>query len=173
MTELASHSDEKKEREWWKNLVHEVFTSAGGVDNFEDFFHELYDVFARPQAWKLYEDVHHLLPLLKKQGKKLGIVSNWDSRLFKLCEAFELNQYFDFVIASAVFGASKPSPKIFQEALRLANVKPEEALHIGDSFEDDILGAQRVGLGAVLIDRHPNPRPHQYNPTIRSFKELL
>src|SRR3989338_9069446 len=53
LSDLASHSSEKIEREWWKNLVHEVFSTAGGVEDFDGFFHELYDVFARPAVWQL------------------------------------------------------------------------------------------------------------------------
>ena len=103
----------------------------------------------------------------------MGIVSNWDSRLFHICEGLQLNQYFDFILASAVFGASKPSPKIFEEALKRSGVEAQDAVHIGDSFKDDIQGAHGAGLSAILIDRHPKGRPHQHHPTIKSFKELI
>ena len=166
------HSDEQLERNFWKTLVHEVFTATGGVNDFENFFTELYDLFARPEVWRLYPDVEELLKNLKKQGKKMGIVSNWDSRLFHICEGLQLNQYFDFVLASAVFGASKPSPKIFEEALKRSGVEAKDAVHIGDSFKDDIEGARGVGVSAILIDRHPKGRPHQHHPTIRHFGEL-
>ncbi len=169
---LTGRVTEKIERDWWKALVHEVFMEAGGVHSFETFFDELYDLFARPEVWRLYPDVKDILALLKKQGKKIGIVSNWDSRLFKICDALGLTEHFDFVLASAVFGASKPSPRIFEEALRLSGVKPKEAVHIGDSFEDDIRGAQALGIHAILIDRHPKGRPPQYHPTITDFKAL-
>ncbi len=173
LNRLQSHSDEKMERNFWKTLVEEVFTATGGVNDFENFFAELYDLFARPEVWRLYPDVEDLLKNLKKQGKKMGIVSNWDSRLFHICEGLQLNQYFDFVLASAVFGASKPNPKIFEEALRRSGVEAKDAVHIGDSFKDDIEGAIGVGVSAILIDRHPKGRPHQHHPTIRHFGELV
>jgi putative hydrolase of the HAD superfamily len=170
---LTGQLDEKIERTWWKHLVHDVFTEAGGVENFDDFFHELYDLFARPEVWRLYPDVKELLVSLKKQGKKLGVISNWDSRLFKISEGLGLDEHFDFILASAVFGSSKPSPKIFEEALHRAGVDPHEAIHIGDSFEDDVRGAMTVGISAILIDRHPKLRPHQHHPTITDFRELF
>lgn len=173
LNRLQSHSNENLERNFWKTLVEEVFTCAGGVKDFDEFFHELYDLFARPEVWRLYPDVENLLKHLKKQGKKMGIVSNWDSRLFHICKGLELEKYFDFVLASAVFGASKPSDKIFREALRLSGVDPHEAVHIGDSFKDDVEGAHGVGLSAILIDRHPKGRPHKHHPTVRSFEELI
>ncbi len=173
LADMASHNNEKIERTWWKNLVREVFEEAGGVNDFDAFFNELYDLFARPEVWRLYPDVKEILAHLKKQGKKIGIISNWDSRLFKICEGMGIHGNFDFILASAVFGASKPSPKIFEEALRLAGVKPQEAVHIGDSFEDDIHGAKGAGIEAILIDRHPKGRPHRHHPTLRDFKPLF
>ena len=173
LNRLEGPIDEKLERNFWKILVEEVFTATGGVNDFEAFFHELYDLFARPEVWRLYPDVEDLLKSLKKQGKKMGIVSNWDSRLFHICEGLQLNQYFNFVLASAVFGASKPSPKIFEEALKRSGVEAHEAVHIGDSFKDDIQGAGGAGVAAILIDRHPKGRPHQHHPTIKSFGELI
>lgn len=173
LNRLQSHSDENFERNFWKTLVKEVFDASGGVNDFDEFFHELYDLFARPEVWRLYPDVEALLINLKKQGKKMGIVSNWDSRLFHICEGLKLDRYFDFVLASAVFGASKPNPKIFEEALKLSGVEAQDAVHIGDSFKDDIEGAGGLGISAILIDRHPKGRPHQHHPTITSFKELI
>ncbi len=173
LSHLASHSSEKIERAWWRELVHEVFSELGGFKDFEAFFSELYDVFARPEYWKLYPGTLEILESLKSQKKRLGIISNWDSRLFNICEGLGLEKYFDFVIASAVFGASKPSPKIFQEALKRAGVQPHGAVHIGDSFEDDIKGARSVGIHAILIERHPHHRKLENVPTIHDLKELL
>jgi putative hydrolase of the HAD superfamily len=170
---LASHNDEKVERTWWRGLVSDIFTEAGGVRDFDAFFHELYDLFGHPDVWRLYPDVLELLIELKKHKKKTGIISNWDSRLFKICEGLGLTEHFDFILASAVFGASKPNPKIFLEALKRAGVEPHEAVHIGDSVEDDIRGAQALGIQAVLIDRHPKPRAAEHHPTILHFKDLL
>lgn len=173
LSHLASHSSEKIEREWWRALVYEVFETLGGFKDFEAFFTELYDTFARPECWKLYPGTLELLASLKKKKKTLGIISNWDSRLLILCKGLGLENHMDFILASAVFGASKPSPKIFEEALKRANVKPQEAVHIGDSFEDDIKGARGVGIHAILIERHPKHRKLEEVPTIHDLKELM
>lgn len=173
LTTLHAHTNEKIERDWWRHLVFEVFTEAGGVERFEEFFTELYDVFARPEAWRLYPGTLEVLAELKSRGVRMGVISNWDSRLFAIFDGTGLAQYFEFVLASAVFGASKPSPLIFQEALKRAGVKPEEAVHIGDSYEDDIKGARNAGLGAILIERHRELRTLENIPTIHDLKELL
>ena len=173
LSSLQSHSSQKVERDWWQSLVQEVFSQVGGVGDFEAFFDELYDLFARPECWRLYPGVLDVLLELKSKKKKLGIVSNWDSRLFVICSGLGLEDYFEFILASAVFGASKPSPRIFDEALRRAGVRPQEAVHIGDSFEDDVKGARAAGLQAILIERHPQHRKLEDIPVIHDLKELL
>ena len=153
MSLLVAHSGEKEERQWWHSVVHETFSCFTTFQDFESFFTELYDVFARPVSWQLYPEVHEVLEALKRRGKILGIVSNWDSRLFELCRGLEVERYFEFILASAVFGASKPNPKIFEEALRRSGFPPGQAVHIGDSLEDDIQGARLAGIKAVWLHR--------------------
>lgn len=173
LSHLTVHNSEKIERLWWRDLVGEVFEAFGGFRDFEVFFTELYDTFARPECWKLYPGTLEILKTIRKKKKHLGIISNWDSRLLGLCEGLGLHNHFDFILASAVFGASKPSAKIFEEALRRAGVQPHEAVHIGDSFEDDIKGARAAGLDAILIERHPGHRQLDHVKTIHDLQELL
>ena len=155
LSDLVSHADEKIEKKWWHSLVREIFDQVGGVPDFEDFFEDLYEIFGRPEVWRLYPGTLEVLKQLKSQKKCMGVISNWDRRLFQLCDGLDLRRYFDFILASAVFGAAKPSPKIFEEALERAGVLPHQAVHIGDSLEDDIRGARSAGLEAVLVNRHP------------------
>lgn len=154
MAQLTVHSNEKVEKEWWRSLVAEVFAPYTWGDQFEKFFDELHRLFAEPEVWRLYPEVPEILETLTKKGKRLAVISNWDSRLMKLLERLGIAGYFEFILASAVFGSSKPGARIFEEALKRTGVRPEEALHIGDSFEDDIKGAAQVGIHSVLIDRH-------------------
>ncbi len=178
LSHLNSHSSEKIEKDWWRSLVLEVFSQVAEIERFEDFFEELYDVFARPEVWHLYNDTLTALEALRRCGIEIGIVSNWDSRLFQLCEGLGLGRYVKFILASAVFGAAKPSPKIFQEALRLAGVEAHEAVHVGDSLVDDVQGALAAGIAAIFIDRKKSNRS-QSHPSrdrfraIHSLKELI
>ena len=50
-------------------------------------------------------------------------------------------------------GARKPDPAIFTPALEIAGCGPEEALHVGDTFEEDAAGARAAGIRSLLIDR--------------------
>lgn len=168
---LSDSTGPQQEKSWWRSLVEEVFSEFGRFGHFDSFFEELYDRFAHGHSWRLFPDVLPLLLELKKSGKTVGIVSNWDSRLFGICEELGIAAHADFILASAVVGAAKPHPKIFREALQKANVPPEEAVHVGDSYKDDVLGAEAVGIRAVLIDRSLGPARHP--SSISSLQFLL
>ena len=178
LSHLSSHQNEKIEKDWWYSLVKEVFSQVTNIQHFDAFFEELYHVFGGPEVWHLFDDTIELLEKLKLKKRRMAIVSNWDSRLFQLCEGLGLGEYLDFILASAVFGAAKPSPKIFKEALKKAGVQPHEAVHIGDSLEDDIQGALGAGLSAIFLDRKKTQR-HEKHPlagqfqTVHSLKELM
>jgi putative hydrolase of the HAD superfamily len=167
----GAHAAEKMEKEWWRSLVLEVFTRVTEVKNFGPFYEELYDLFARAEAWRLYPEVPAVLEGVRRRGLRTGIVSNWDSRLQSICEGMRLLDQFDFILASAVVGSAKPDRGIFLEALRRSGARPEEALHVGDSVENDFRGATRAGLRAVVVLRQGTPA--EGVPTIRSLEEIF
>lgn len=176
--DLRGHSDEKVEKEFWRKIVTAVFKDFKGLRAFDPFFDELHDLFARPEVWKLYPETEEVLRALKKKNYIVGLVSNWDSRLLKLCAGLGLDPYLDFKVISSVFGAAKPDPKIFLEALRLAKVPAGAAIHIGDSLEDDIRGAHQAGIRSIWLDRSDRhgtlTKDHQdFVTMIRDLRELL
>jgi putative hydrolase of the HAD superfamily len=112
---------------------------------------ELFDRFARPEAWEVAAGTRPMLAELKRRGLKLAVISNWDQRLPLLLERLDLAAPFDTFAISAIVGAEKPHPRIFESALAALGVAAEEALHVGDSRRDDIEGAQGVGMQALLL----------------------
>ncbi len=80
--------------------------------------------------------------------------------------------YLDFCVYSRAVGADKPDPIIFRAALERAGVKANEAIHVGDQYASDVVGAQGVGIKALLLDR----RDRMGNVTdclrIRSLSEV-
>ena len=141
------------EKAWWHDLVQQVFAPLGPFPGFEAYFHALYDFFAQPQAWQLYPETRRTLTALHALGYRLGVISNFDARLFGLLDGLDIGHFFDPVIASTRAGAAKPEPAIFRKALAECQLQPQEALHIGDSYEMDIVGARHAGLSPVLIER--------------------
>jgi len=86
---------------------------------------------------------------------KLGIVSNFaiPECIWKLLGQYNLKKFFDVVVISAEVNKRKPSPEIFQKALKSLDAAPSEAVFVGDTPSMDIEGAKRAGMKAILILR--------------------
>jgi putative hydrolase of the HAD superfamily len=162
----------QSERLWWFDVVHNVFYRIGMFDRFDEFFEHVFEVFADPVSWKVYPEVLPTLKDLRHRGLELGIVSNFDSRLFKVLKGLGLAEVFDTVTISSLAHAAKPSPKIFEAALEQHAVDPGEAMHVGDSVRDDVEGATKAGLAAVLLARQGKQAPPGI-PVIRTLDELI
>ncbi|MGA0200235.1 MAG: HAD-IA family hydrolase [Prochlorotrichaceae cyanobacterium] len=146
----------KREYEWWQAVTLYTFQQAEALDQFSDFpgfFARLYKHFATARPWLIYPDVLPALKQWRSQGIRLGIVSNFDSRLYPLLDALNLTLFFSSVTISTEVGAAKPDPKIFFTALQKHKCTPEQAWYIGDSQTEDYWGARSVGLRSLLIQR--------------------
>jgi len=99
----------------------------------------------------LAADTHEALGRLRAAGIRLGVVSNSDGRVEEALEAADLLRYFDVVLDSALVGVEKPDPAIFRAALEALDVRPDEALFVGDLYEVDVVGARAAGMTAVLL----------------------
>jgi putative hydrolase of the HAD superfamily len=114
-----------------------------------------------------YPDAEPALNDWRERGLRLVVVSNWDVSLHEVLDRAGLGRLLDGVITSAEAGARKPSPAIFERALRLAGVEAAEAIHAGDSQEEDICGARAVGIGAVLLRRSGAASAASFAPSLR------
>ncbi len=143
----------QSERLWWFDIVHNVFYRVGMFKRFDDFFDQVFQVFEDPATWQLFPETATTLIQLRAQGVELGVISNFDSRLFPILRGLGIEEAFGTVTISSLAKAAKPAPKIFRIALEKHAVDPEEALHVGDSLRDDVEGAMKAGLQAALLDR--------------------
>src|SRR5690349_5676322 len=98
----------------------------------------------------LYDDVLPVLGRLRAAGLKLGLVSNGGREISDFVAHHALD--VDCAIASRAHGWIKPHESIFRAALELLEAEPEEAAMVGDSVEDDIGGAEALGIRAFLVD---------------------
>ncbi|HUW61009.1 MAG TPA: HAD-IA family hydrolase [Candidatus Bathyarchaeia archaeon] len=176
---LHAGTNEQLERQWWYDLVADSFACAGlhcepprqqFQARFDSFFDELFDIFTRPETWCVFEDVLPALDKLRAMSLRLVVVSNWDSRLEVLLRRLGLSAQFEFVLTSARAGYRKPDPRIFEAALARLRLEAGDAAHVGDSYEDDFVGATNAGIRPILIDRHR--RGPAGVPAIRSLNEL-
>jgi putative hydrolase of the HAD superfamily len=153
----------------WAALVDEVFAGLSPRPPSESFFPELFQRFAEPAAWRIFDDVVPAIDALASHGLSLAIISNWDERLGPLLEALGLRKYFETVIISREIGFAKPSPVIFEHASRKLGLAPEFILHVGDSPREDVAGARAAGFAARLLARADDSPGAD---AIRSLREL-
>ena len=106
--------------------------------------------------FRAFDDAAPALEELRERGLRLVVVSNWDYALPEVLERVGLLGLLDGVVTSAGVAAAKPDPAIFRAALEVAGADASEALHVGDSSEEDIAGASAAGIRAVLLDRSGN-----------------
>ena len=121
----------------------------------------------------LYDDVIPTLKRLRDAGFRLAIVSNWDTPLDPLTERLGIAEYFDAIVAShdVRVRSEKPDPHIFNYALTTVGVSAQEAIHVGDTYEADIIGARDVGIRPILLDRD-GTQADRWDETIQSLSEL-
>jgi len=145
-----------KEFAWWLEIAVQTFKQAAifpQFTNFEEFFAELYAHFATAEPWVVYPDVLPALEHWQKKGIQLGVLSNFDSRLYAVLRSLGLENFFSSVTISFEAGAAKPSPQIFAIALQKHHCVPEAAWHIGDSYQEDYQAARSIGMRGVWIRR--------------------
>ncbi len=98
-------------------------------------------------------DVVGLLDVLRARGFRLGVISNWTRDLPEYLKERDLAKYFDVIVASEAVGSAKPHREVFLRALSALNCSPGRAVHVGDDYWADVVGARRLGMRAVLVDR--------------------
>jgi HAD superfamily hydrolase (TIGR01549 family) len=103
--------------------------------------------------FRAFPDAAPALADVRAAGMRLICVSNWDISLTEVLERCELADHLDGVVTSAGSGSRKPDPVIFSQALEIADCSADEALHVGDTADEDVAGAEAAGIRVLLLDR--------------------
>jgi putative hydrolase of the HAD superfamily len=143
---------QRLEKEWWRSIVESVYSEIGMFDEFAPHFDELFEVF-RGEAWTLFPETVQVLSSLKSGGYSLGIISNFDSRVYDVMRDLGIYEYFDLFVISSEAGHAKPSHGIYSIALERAGRESHEVIHVGDDLCNDFHGARALGIRALLLDR--------------------
>jgi putative hydrolase of the HAD superfamily len=104
-----------------------------------------------------YPDALEALPVLRERGLVTVVVSNWDCSLPDWLGPTGLLELVAGVVTSATAGAAKPDPAVFRRALELAGAESADAVHVGDSLDNDVEGARALGIRAILVQRDGDP----------------
>lgn len=127
----------------------------------------LSDRFWSAASWRPFPETTTVLRELRRRDLRIGIVSNFAETLVAVCAEHGLLAFVECAVASTVVGTQKPDPAIFVEALRRLEVAPAEALHVGDNYVNDVLGARAAGIVGVLVDRSRRGVPGMFDFALR------
>jgi len=103
---------------------------------------------------KEYPDTFKCLENLRKAGYKIGVISNtWQFSVDAVMSKTKIPDYIDEFVYSFDVGCIKPSLDIYKAALNKFGVKPSDAVMVGDSYMEDVKGAQDAGLKSYWLRR--------------------
>ena len=152
LEDLQAHPELEHDEEIWVAFTERIIRGMGGeASTAHDAAIEITHGWGVHRNFELYDDVLPVLEELRRHRLKLGLVSNTSRDLPEFVAHHRLD--VDAMVASGAHGWTKPHRSIFEAALRELGARPEEAAMVGDSPQDDVEGAQALGMRAFLLDR--------------------
>ncbi len=147
-------TDDARIEDYWRRY-HSVMLGRLGVEAQQEMLDRILASQFAADSWEPYPDVEEMLARVREiDGVTIGVVSDWGSNLRGILAELALDRYLDFVLPSGAVGVAKPNPDFYRLALREADVAPEEAVMVGDSYRADVQGAWSAGMDALWLDRH-------------------
>ncbi|XP_055843133.1 rhythmically expressed gene 2 protein [Episyrphus balteatus] len=141
--------------QWWIKLVLNIFESVeSGIPEKDALIiaKELVDLYRTDVCWKHLDGASELVCKVRESGKDVGVISNFDPSLPQILKAMNLNN-FDFILTAYDCGILKPNREIFDLALAKYNIRSDQAIHIGNMYDLDYLGAKAAGWSSILISK--------------------
>ncbi|MHC4662537.1 MAG: HAD family hydrolase [Planctomycetota bacterium] len=160
---------------WFCIFIERLFERLGRVNNVRGATQDLFTYFRDTTNFIVFKDVLPALRELKRRRYRMAIVSNWSPTLPMVLYGLGLGSFFSYMSVSAVVEMEKPAENIFHDALYAIGSAPKRAIHVGDSYAADYIGARNAGIEPLLVDRAGNhPRASEAeNNCIRSLNEII
>jgi len=156
--------------------VHErALRQAGATGPVEEMVRAIRDEAVSPRWHVPYPDSEEVLRALRANDLRLHLVSNNVDYLPVLVRNLGWSGLFASITYSQEVGASKPDPRIFRRALERSGSPPDGVVHVGDSWEADVLGARAAGVPAIWLNRTGRPAPTDCRqiPDLRALLPLV
>ncbi|XP_053950828.1 rhythmically expressed gene 2 protein [Anastrepha ludens] len=150
----GSNSKEITWQEWWVQLVDNVFKRIDDKlphPQIRRISEKLFEQYRSNECYVHIDGNLELLEKIRGSCKYVGVISNSDPGLERVLSDMNIRQNFDFVYTSYDLGVEKPHQAAFEKPLEKCNVYPHEALHIGNLYDKDYLGAINAGWSSLLI----------------------
>jgi len=147
-------STDEQVRLYWEHVYGTVFARLLPHRDAAQTARHYIERYERGEFIRLFPDTLATLETVRRMGRRAAIVSNFGTYLNNFLHQCGIAHFFEFVIISTSHGCEKPQPEIFHRALEHAATKPERVLFVGDNLEEDFLAATRMGMRALLVDRH-------------------
>ena len=124
-------------------------------------------------AWRAFDDAAAFIERARAAGLPVGILTNGDQAIQteKLRRTGLLRRDVP-VFASSALPAAKPDPRSYLSACSALGSEPAATLMVGDSLRHDVVGAQRAGLQARLLDRYGRYDARQPTPGVQTVRTL-
>ena len=138
----------------WGRMVGTIALRAGlDAAKVPELLDAAWPIHEHTNLWcRVPEGLGAALDAVRALGVKVAIISNSEGMLDRLFTDLGVLRHFDLVVDSGKVGVEKPDPRIFEMALRRFAVPASHALHLGDMFATDIVGARAAGIRTALID---------------------
>ncbi len=148
---------EERERRRWQAIVAAVLDDVAEP---AACFAQLYEHFARPEAWRCEDGAAELFARIRHAGYAIALASNYDHRLRRVLAGLEALAPIATVVISSEVGWRKPAPGFFGRLAEALALPPERIVYVGDDYANDFVGAGQAGLHALLFD------PHGWHPEL-------
>lgn len=165
-------ADHLSQRRSWQQFVETVFQTTN-----QGLFESLWEHFAQARSWRLFDDVLPNLRRLRESGRRLAIGSNFDDRMFSICQGLHLTEAVDLVCGSSTLGYVKPNRSFFDALANRLGTAGQQTMMVGDDWDHDLAGALAAGWLARLLVRESEATVDQSTPEaiyrIGSLDELM
>ena len=151
LAELQRHPELDHDEEIWVLFTERIIKGMGGEGDTYACAAEMTRAWEHAAHFELFDDAIPVLELLRSHRLKLGLLSNTSRDLDVFVSHHGLD--VDVALTSRVHGKTKPHDSIFRAMLERLDVAAGDAAMVGDDVEDDVRGAQAVGMHALLVDR--------------------
>lgn len=146
-------TDEASEYGTWLRVVQQVMAELSS-DASQAAFEQLWQHFARPSSWRVFDDVSECWAQLSDRGYQIVVASNFDQRLVDIAAGHEPFGLVQRIFVSSQLGWSKPDPRFYlaiQAELQVGEL--DEFWMVGDDYENDVLAASQLGIRPIWLRR--------------------